>query len=94
MPQTLVSVKGWSQSYPELGQHIPSLNILSSKTDLPVGIIFISLKISKRNLKYPVFQSLRGNLFIIRAHPEKQSQIWQKEQSGRTHTILYHICNS
>jgi len=36
-------VKEWSLSYPELGQHIPSLNIFSSKTDLPVGIILIIL---------------------------------------------------
>ena len=45
-------------AYPELGQHIPALDIFSSETDLPVSVILITLEISKRNLENSVFQTL------------------------------------
>jgi len=43
--------------YPELAQNVPALDIFSSETDLPVSVILITLKISKRNLKNSVFQA-------------------------------------
>lgn len=70
-------------SYPELGQHIPPLNIFRSETDLPESIVFVSIfsDIRKRNLKNPVFQSLRGNLF--QHIDESKSQIRPNEQPIR-----------
>jgi hypothetical protein len=50
-------------NYPEIGEHVLSLHILSPQTNLPEGLIFIILKISQTDLKHSVFQSLRGNLW-------------------------------
>jgi hypothetical protein len=48
--------------HPEVREHVPPLHILRSQTDLPVGMLFIILKISQRNLKHPMFESFRSNL--------------------------------
>lgn len=49
-------------AYPEIGEYILALHILSSEADLPVGLVLVFLKISKTNLKDSVFESFGGNL--------------------------------
>jgi hypothetical protein len=49
-------------THPEVREHVPPLHILRSQTDLPVGMLFIILKISQRNFKHPMFEPFRSNL--------------------------------
>ena len=48
--------------YPEVCKDIHPLDILSTKSDLPVSLVLIVLKISKGYFENPVLETLRGNL--------------------------------
>lgn len=43
--------------YPEIGQDISTLDIFTSQTDLPVGVVLITLKVSKRCLKHSMLET-------------------------------------
>lgn len=49
-------------NYPEIGENVLALHILSPKPNLPEGLVLIILQISQAHLKNPVLQSLRCNL--------------------------------
>lgn len=61
-------------TYPEVCENIPPLHILSSKSDLPVSLIFILLKVSQRNLKHSMLKSFRSNLSDRRIQQTSQYQ--------------------
>jgi hypothetical protein len=88
-------------SYPEVGKDVATLDIFSPEADLPVGLIFITLKVSKANLKDTVLETLRSNL----RQPQKKcmnqhitqysdkvvsQQVYQKVFKCQVHRVLIH----
>lgn len=51
-----------ASSYPEVGENILSLDILSSQTNLPESVILITLKVSQGHLEHTVLESFWSNL--------------------------------
>ncbi|WVZ18835.1 hypothetical protein V8G54_006157, partial [Vigna mungo] len=68
-------VQQLSYSYPEVGQNIFPLNILSPQTNLLERMVLVTLKISQRNLKHSMFESIRSNLGALSASDESLANI-------------------
>jgi len=73
---------------PEVGKAVLALHILASKTDLPVGLILVLVKVSQVHLEDAALQTLGSDLGSLGLSNEGLSAVPLREHGGGLNVII------